>query len=82
MFATGKRGSYEYKYDGLDAIREYFQYEINGKLLTILNSEDGVPPNLRGDWVLIEMSKDQLILAKGLENEYNKSCTLELKKVY
>lgn len=83
LFATDKRGSYEYKYaDDPEARHEDFQYEINGKLLIISNSIDGISPDLKGDWMLIESGKDRLVLTRGIENEYNRSITLELAKTY
>lgn len=83
LFATDKRGSYELKYQKGDAPTcEDFLYEIDNDLLTILNNENGWAPDLKGDWIVVEKSKDKLVLVRGINNEESGTITLKLTRNY
>lgn len=83
LFTTDKRGSYELKEKGdAYASYDYFDYNIDDKLVRLTQSGGSESPRLYGDWLLISKTKDKLILVMGINTESFLKTTLELTRVY
>lgn len=84
LFITDKRGNYELHPTDDDFDRdpdsEDFQYEVEGKLLTISRSVEGDMPYLRGDWMIVEKERNRLVLVRGINNDYLMTVTLVLTR--
>lgn len=78
IFYTTETGQYDLKYEtDLEPSITKFEYFVDGKLLFIKKNI-----SLGGYWMLVEKSKDKMVLEQSSGGEYSYKATLVLERRY